>query len=266
LWSGFHARICETSGGHAKPHPVATNCVVMHIGPAINTSCRCDSLFQRRRSTPGDLDIIPSACTAAWEEEGPRTILSISLMPSLVRVTAQGMGLDPDRVSLAPQLQLRDPEIEHIGWAIKAELEAAEPLGRLYAESLGTALAAALLRRYAPLAPHPLGRSLPKRRLQSVIDYIHDNLSHDLSLDELAAIAGLSTSHFKSLFKDATALPVHKYVIQCRVDQAVELLAQGKLSLSEVASLAGFADQSHMARCMRRVIGVTPALVRRRQR
>ena len=236
----------------------------MHVGVPINATCHLDDLIQRRLSTPGDLDIIPTGCGASWDEDGATTMMSIGLVPSFIRTTAEGMGLDPDRVSIAPQLAAHDIGIEHIGWALKAELEAAEPLGRLYAESLGTALAARLLQQYAPLAPRPLGRSFSKRRLRNVIDYIHENLALDLSLAELAAIAGLSTSHFKTLFKDATDLPVHQYVIQCRVDHAVELLSNGKTSLSEVASLAGFSDQSHMARCMRRVMGLTPAQVRRR--
>lgn len=82
-------------------------------------------------------------------------------------------------VSIAPQLHVRDAQVEHIGWALKAELETDEPLGRLYADSHGLALAAHLLRRYAPVVPkRPISR-LPKRRLQRMTAYIHDNLKHD---------------------------------------------------------------------------------------
>lgn len=263
LWTGFDAELYDTSGGLAQSPPIASHCILMHVGAPIKASWRCDGLAQSRHATSGDLDIVPNACAASWEEDGPSTMLVIHVTPSLVRMAARDMGLDPDRVSVEPQLQLKDPGIEHIGWALKAELERPEPYGRLYADSLGMALAARLLQRYAPIAPRQLNGSFSKRRIQNVIDYIHDNLALDLSLAELAAVAGLSTSHFKSLFREATNLPAHEYVIQCRVEYAVNLLSHGKTSLSEVALLAGFADQSHMARCMRRVIGVTPALVRR---
>jgi len=262
-WTGLSAKIYDTSGGRAQAPTCANNCVVMHLGVPIHAACRLDGKSQRRLSTPGDLDIIPSGCVASWDEDGPTTMLAIQLTPSLVRAAAQDMGLDPDHVSVEPHLQLRDPGIEHIGWAIKEELEAADPHGRLYADCLGMALAARLLQRYAPVAPRQLGNDFSKRRLQNVFDYIHDNLASDLSLGELAAVAGLSASHFKSLFKEATDVPVHQYVIQCRVEHAVNLLTHGKASLSEVASLAGFSDQSHMARCMRRVLGLTPAQVKR---
>jgi AraC family transcriptional regulator len=72
----------------------------------------------------------------------------------------------------------------------------------------------------------------------------------------------VSPSHFKALFKQAVGLPVHQYVIRSRVDFAIDLLRDGKLPLSDVALQAGFANQSHMARCMRRVAGVTPGAVR----
>jgi AraC family transcriptional regulator len=137
-----------------------------------------------------------------------------------------------------------------------------EPYGRLYADSLGLALAAQLIKRYAPIV-QPRLRNFSKRRLSAVIDYIYDNLAQDLSLNELAVVAGLSPTHFNTLFKEATGQPAHRFIVLCRVEHAMSLLANRKLNLTEVASLAGFCDQSHMARCMRRVAGVTPAVVKR---
>jgi AraC family transcriptional regulator len=262
-WKGFDANISDTSGGFSACPGVPHHCVVMHVGAPINSSCRCDGFLQRRRAIPGDMDIVPSLCPVSWEEDGPTTMLTIHLEPWFVRLVAKNMGLEPDRVSIAPQLRLRDPKIEHIGWALAAELRAPEPSSSLYVDSLGLALAAQLLRRYAPIGPPRLRGRLSKARLRNVTDYIQDNLALELSLPELSEIAGVSMSHFKSLFKEATNLSVHQYVIQRRVEYAVQLLSNGRSSLSEVASLAGFSDQSHMARCMRRVIGITPAVVRR---
>jgi AraC family transcriptional regulator len=162
-----------------------------------------------------------------------------------------------------PQLHLRDPQLEHIGWALKAELEAEAPLGRVYADSLGLAAATLLLRRYAPIAPARIAGVLSKRRLQRVIDYIHDHLAQELSLTELAQIANVSASHFKQLFKESTGMPVHQYIIRRRVEYAIDLILRADLPLSEVALQAGFANQSHMASSMRRVTGITPSALRR---
>ncbi len=261
-WTGFEAQVYETLGGLAEMPPKTHHRVRMHLGAPMFSTCRCAGLVQRRHMIAGDSDIVPLAHSAVWEEDGPATMLGICLMPSLIRTAADGMNLNPDSVSVEAQLQLRDPRIDHIGWALHAELQGPEPHGTLYADSLGLALAARLLQRYASIVPMRLS-TLSKRRLNAVIDYIQDNLAHDLTLNELAAVAGFSPSHFNRLFKEATDQPVHQFVIQRRVEYAMSLLTNRKLSLNEVASVAGFSDQSHMARCMRRVVGVTPAVVKR---
>jgi AraC family transcriptional regulator len=261
-WVGLDATLCDATGGVAKIMNSPSHNLTMHVGKPVTATCVCDGPIQRRLQSPGDIDFVPSGYQATWEDREPTTLLIINLMPSIMRAAAEGLGINPDNVSVAPQLQLSDPRIRHIGWALQAELVGSEPCGKLYAESLGLALAARLLVRSKSVTP-PLPGNLSKRRLSGVIDYIHDNLARELSLSELAAIAGLSPSHFNALFKEATNKPVHQFIIQSRVEYALSLLADRKKSIAEVASLAGFADQSHMARCMRRVVGITPSAVRR---
>lgn len=230
-WTGFEAQVYETLGGVAEMPPKTHHRVRMHLGAPMFSTCRCAGLVQSRHMIAGDFDVVPLAHSATWEEDGPATMLGICLMPSLIRTAADGMNLNPDSVSVEAQLQLRDPRIDHIGWALHAELQGPEPHGTLYADSLGLALAARLLQRYASIVPARLS-TLSKRRLNAVIDYIHDNLAHDLTLNELAAVAGFSPSHFNRLFKEATDKPVHQFVIQRRVEYAMSLLANRKLSLN----------------------------------
>jgi AraC family transcriptional regulator len=110
-------------------------------------------------------------------------------------------------------------------------------------------------------APPPGG--LSQRQLRVVVEYIEEHLDRDLSLARLARVAGVSASHLKTLFKRSTGQPVHTYVVQQRVHRAATLLARGELPASQIALETGFSHQSHMARCMRRVLGVTPGAVAR---
>ena len=156
---------------------------------------------------------------------------------------------------------LRDSRIEHIAWALEAEQQAGFPSGRLYVDSLGVALAVHLLRSHS--APAEVRLGLSKAQLRRLTDYVEDHLDQDLSLEKLALVAEVSASHLKTLFKRSMGLPVHAYVIQRRVERAKALLLSGRRSVGEVALEAGFAHQSHLARCMRRILGVTPmSLVR----
>ncbi|MGH7754664.1 MAG: helix-turn-helix domain-containing protein [Vulcanimicrobiaceae bacterium] len=262
-WNGLSAAIFEANGGRMERRPSAEHHIAFYFGIPIRAACRCEGPVRERLQLPGDFDVIPAGASAVWEDAAPTPVLGISLSPVLIATAAREMGLRGEPPSLAPQLQVRDPKVEHLAWAIKAELESDEPLGRLYAESLGLALASQLLRRDAPLVARRCDGALSQRRLQRVLDHIRENVAQTLSLEELAALAGVSRSHFKILFKRAVGVPAHQYVIRRRVEAAIGLLASERLPLSEIALAAGFANQSHLARCMRRVAGMTPREVQR---
>lgn len=259
-WDGFEAILYEASAGFSE-QAFSRHNVSMQVGRPLLVTSSCNGQTLRRLQVPGDVKIVPPGVARVWETESATTKLSMYVSPALLFSAADAMGLDPERVAVPPQLHVRDPRIEHIGWAVKAELETPEPLGRLYGDSLGLALAAHLLRTYAPA---PRGDALlSRRRLERVVDYVRANLASDLSLNELAKLAGVSSSHFKTLFKQTVGSPVHQYVIRRRVEYAAELLQRDASSLADVALQAGFSSQSHMARWMRRLMGVTPGALRR---
>ncbi|MBC5828910.1 MAG: helix-turn-helix transcriptional regulator [Candidatus Eremiobacteraeota bacterium] len=262
FWNGFEATLYDASGGFSE-QAFAQHSLSMHVGTPMLITSRCDGALVHRLQVPGDMKIVPAGFSRVWETEGATSKLVINIQQHLVRETAVGMGVNPDRAAIAPQLHIKDEQAEHIAWALKAELESDHPIGRLYADSLGLALTAHLLKRYAPATPQRIGNQLPRRRLRRVIDYINGHLNEDLGLAELAAVARMSSSHFKVLFKGSVGMPVHQYLIRRRVEYAMELLVRGTSPICDVALQAGFADQSHMARCMRRLTGYTPAAVLR---
>src|SRR5262249_37319359 len=157
-----------------------------------------------------------------------------------------------------------DPAIESIGWALKAEMDSGFPSGRLYIDGLAMSLAARLVRCYssAALPERSTNGHIAGARLRRVLAYIEDNLAQDLSLSQLAAVAELSVYNFKASFREATVLPVHQYVIRRRVERAKKLLADGHLTISQVALDAGFSHQSHLARHLRRIAGFSPRTFR----
>lgn len=264
--AGVKVHLFAAPAGITAMEPQAAHILSVHVGPPVRASCRCDGRSHERWQAEGDVDLVPAGLAGTWEDDRPATALILRLSPGLVRMAAQDMGFDADRVRLTPQFQMRDPQIQHIAWGLRAEHEAGHPGGRLYADSLALGLAAHLLHRYAEARRPAAGSGLPPRRLARVLDHIAEHLDQDLPLADLAAIAGYSPSHFKMLFKQSTGQPVHGYVVQARVARARRLLLKGELPPAQVALEAGFAHQSHMARCMRRVLGLTPGeILRRRQ-
>jgi len=90
-----------------------------------------------------------------------------------------------------------------------------------------------------------------------VQDYIQSHYADDIALDDLAKVAGLSPYHLARVFKAQVGLAPHQYLIQVRIQRAKGLLASG-MSISDVAYAVGFADQSHLSKWFKRVMGVPP--------
>jgi AraC family transcriptional regulator len=254
---GLLVEVQTTPAGVIELSALPDHRVKVHAGAPVRGACRLEQFLYTR----GDIDIIPAGVSDVWHEEDSNTSLILQVSPSLLRRVAEDLGADPDGTGLEPRHQIRDAQIEHIAWALEAERAAGYPNGFLYTEMLGSALAMHLLGRYP--APLRSPRGLPTPRLRRVTEYIEEYLDQDLSLSRLAEVGGVSPSHFKTLFKQSTGLPVHEYVIQRRVERARMLLLRGHAPASRVALDSGFSHQSHMARWMRRVLGVTPAALMR---
>jgi AraC family transcriptional regulator len=214
----------------------------------------------------GDIDIIPARLPMRWEMyDRNDTALIMSLPQALLRNVVAQSGLDPARMEIRDRFQIRDPELEALSWAMQRELELGSPSGRLYLEGLTLAVASRLVAQHSSITKHSADRNegLNGRRLKRVLSFIEDQLAEDLSLEKIAAVAEISASHLQTLFRVSMGMPVHQYVIQRRVERAKTLLIQGGLSMAEIALAAGFAHQSHMARHMRRVLGLPPQAMKR---
>ena len=241
----------------------------MHFGPPVNADCHCDGRRMRRVQKPGDIDIVPAGMDGSWEDDADCHILRLSLQPSLLRQVAEELGWDAGRAELLPRFQLRDTRIEAIGWAVKADLEAATPSDPLYIDLLANALAVRLIETASGGSLEPENRSEPKlsaRQLRMLTEFIETNLEQKLYLADLATVAGVSVTRLKTMFRNCIGVPVHQYVIRRRVEYARALMTTTGMAASEVAVAAGFAHQSHMAATMRRLLGLTPGDIVRQAR
>lgn len=95
-------------------------------------------------------------------------------------------------------------------------------------------------------------------RFSPVIDYLRAHLSRRLTLDELAAVAGLSPFHFLRRFQAQHHATPQQMLMALRLFEAKRLLAAG-IEPAQVALAAGLTDQAHLTRAFSRRYGVTPA-------
>ena len=255
------AALIATTAGVIDAPAAADTHVSLHVGPPIWASCGYPGHIHRRRQFEGDLDLLPAGIAGAWHDEQPGKFLLMRL-PNAVLHEAGGR---PDGIQ--PRFHFRDRRVQHIGYALKAELEDGGPNGRVFVDALGLALAAHLVGRYASAAPAPLPaprvQTLSARQERRVREHIEAHLDRDLSMADLAGVAGVSVSHFRTLFGRSFGVPPHRYLVGRRVARACALINADAAPLAEVALMAGFSHQSHLTRWMRRLMGSTPAGLKR---
>lgn len=165
---------------------------------------------------------------------------------------------------------INDDVIHHIGRSILSEITDETAASRMYVETASMALAARLLQKYrdggtCTPTESSKAKALDHTRLRRVFDYIEANIERDVTLADLAAIAGYSPFHFTRKFALATGVSPHRYISRLRLENAMAELAAGKLPLATIALNAQFSSQASFTRAFHRVTGLTPKEYQRRR-
>ncbi len=98
------------------------------------------------------------------------------------------------------------------------------------------------------------------RRLK---DYVEAHLAESICVQDMAAVLGLSPSHFCRSFRLSVAISPHNYVMRRRIERAQTLMLTTNAPLIRIATDCGLADQAHLNRVFRRLTGETPGAWRR---
>jgi AraC-like DNA-binding protein len=111
---------------------------------------------------------------------------------------------------------------------------------------------------YAPAFRRQRGGTLSPKRLGVVTDFIDANLHKQLRLSDLAECVGLSPDQFSVVFRNATKMSPHRFVVSQRIERAKLLLRSNSAPLAGLAVTLGFSSQSHFTQAFRKATGLTP--------
>ena len=104
------------------------------------------------------------------------------------------------------------------------------------------------------------------RWLKRATDFVHDNFTSTVTLEEIANVAGVHSAHLSRVFRQKMGCTVGEYVRRLRFEFASQQLLSTERPLCEVACEAGFSDQSHFHRLFRNKMGLTPYTYRKLHR
>jgi AraC family transcriptional regulator len=215
--------------------------------------------YERR---PYEYIVVPANFPLRSESQAAPEVLVFNFRFEDMRaVIAAATEVSPDVLEPRVIIGRPKPFITEVAQRIRRHM-GAEVVSRDYLWALGFSLLVEMLRLPPRQRATGRGATLSDRVLRSILDYIDANLDANLSLEELAGLAGVMTHQFGRAFKRKVGEPPHRYVLARRVEAARSLLRATDQAIADIAFATGFSSQSHMTTTFRREIGVTPAQLR----
>lgn len=258
--TGYH---CAGAVVHGLQHAHRTrlSVVLEEVGG------RCEPRLRPERPNPIDhmprhMHLAPAGLETWGYTDGVRYVkdatLSFDLPAIAERLEIEGLNGS----ALAPRLRFADDRLWTLVRLLAEVVDDPDPSMQLYGDGLTTAIGARLL---AP-SPDPVAvapRGLAPWRLRRVIEYLEAHLPQRVELSRLAALSGLSPSHFSRAFKASTGMTPYHWQLDARIRRAQSDLVHTDAALEQIADANGFADAVHFGKTFRKMVGAGPASWRR---
>lgn len=217
------------------------------------------------------LTIMPRHRDAHWETEGPDDYVHLTLAPrALDELIVGECGKTRGQIAFRDVVGFKNPLLLALGNEL-ARVAGSGGEGRLYIDTLFTAFSLALLRHASDIqgAPklsgndgRPWSGGMAGWRLRRIVEFLNENKTGDVGMDDLTQVSGLSRAHFFRTFRQATGSTPRQYLERLRVEDVRRAIERGD-GLPVAAAAAGFESQETMARAFQRVLSVSPHQYRR---
>ena len=210
---------------------------------------------QHRQIGPGDIALIPAGEVHACNPQVDTgwTYRMFYVDPRWLRHLAEESTKSSWDIPNFSTPLVQHPVLFHSLAQLHTSLESGA--GKLEKESFIYTTFTQLIAGYSDRKPEQAIRYQKSQAIKLALDYLADNLTKNISLNELSSLTGFSAYHFLRVFRDTVGLPPHAYHTQLRINRAKKLLAGGK-DIVQVAYDTGFTDQSHFSHKFKRLITV----------
>lgn len=250
---GFECRERQVSGRSMNPrHSHDYDC----IGFLISGRGSAEVGPQTWNVQPGCLNVIPRGVQHV-ERLASREVRWLGIEVPALR---DDFSAEARRAFDRP-LQLKGGAAAATAARMYREVRLADDASSLALHGLGLELLATLARAARP--PEDRGRTGWIARAE---DYLRANFLEPITLDELAAEAGVHPTHLARVFRRRFGMSMGQFVRGLRIEHAARLLAEDDLPLSQVSESSGFSDQAHFTRVFKHHLGMTPGAYRLRLR
>jgi AraC family transcriptional regulator len=238
---------------------VADHLIVLVVEGACDIEGRYNGRWHEARYRAGSLGMTAPGeeVTLRWRENGTHSTLQLHLPEAIVRgvhddLVDRGMrpASMPNRLSYDDQLVAQS--------LLSLSTAIAEGASDLYAETVAHFLAGHLFLRHAGASPVAT-KHIDDARIRRLDEFLRENLSNSISLDDAATVAGISRFHLLRLFRKIHGETPYRRLTRMRIEEAKRQLSQGRESVTEIAFACGYENPAHFASAFRRWVGASPS-------
>ncbi|MEO1336459.1 MAG: AraC family transcriptional regulator, partial [Myxococcota bacterium] len=254
-------RLEDVPKGRNQAHHI----VHLHVrGPKV---WRSDPHPKQVFASAGTLSIMPGPTESRWTSDGVVEFIHLYLPDVFVQGVAQAAFETGGRpVDVLERTGVDDQDMCLVAHSVARDLLGGDPPLASELDAWGQVLALKLLRNHSSLssAKETVRRDqLTPNRLRRLTEYVDVHFAENPSLEVLAQSVGLSPYHLSRAVKNTTGLSPHRLVMRRRIQEVKHLLTATTLPLVEIASMVGFASQSHLTTAFKKESGTTPGRYRR---
>lgn len=270
-WNGVSVDVteshCEGQVAHHLCYEAATRLGVLleevgsHCEPRLrqNQPCPIGYLARQMHYAPAGMEL--------WGFSADMRFVKDATLTFDLALLSERLATDfAAEKATTPRLRFADDRIWTLVRLLSEAVNDPDPAAQLYGDGLTAAILARLFAADSPGRSAPPAKGLAPWQLRRVVEYLEANLPHHIELADLAALAGLSQSHFSRAFKASTGMAPYRWQLDARIRRAQALLIDSQASLEKVAEATGFADGVHFGRTFRKLNGTTPAAWRHQRK
>lgn len=264
-WSSLHAAIVEKRPVEREHSGARCLWINMALEPAA-CAFAIDGRKEHHELSIGTISFLAPRVPIKTRLEAQTRSFDLSIGTELLDEVAGELFDWPPGTEVVSAFGIDSPSMASLMRAVMCGLHEPAHHSMLRSEYLVRALVSEILAKHAISRRTPLvadmASCLGRHQLQRVMDYIDENISCDLSLNALAAVAGLSRTVFIQRFKRSVQQTPHRYILSTRVRRGREMLANSDMPITHVAAACGFADHAHFTSVFKKMLGITPSVYR----
>ncbi len=205
--------------------------------------------------------VTPAGVKSGWKWHSKSKVIVITLDPEKFNnfaLNEVGVILSDQQLEDIPQF--KDEDLTRAAEFVLDALEAKNLGFEVVFESLARVFLVKLIQKYGETESeqHEFNKSFTAIHYKKVLDYIKENFSEQISLEDLSNEVGISPHHFSRLFKSTIGKSPMQFVMSYRLEQAKKMLTNKELTLVDISHKCGFSDQAHFSRSFKARYGKSP--------